>query len=93
MVNIHGAVSCKEKCGPFVSVTLVRQVDKHNEERKTISLTTESSEFLFSDVIPGKYSLEVGLFLYSLFCGFLSRIPLVLVNYWQKADELLLISS
>ncbi|KAG4913760.1 hypothetical protein AAZX31_19G204100 [Glycine max] len=59
LVNIHGAVSCKEKCGPFVSVTLVRQVDKHNEERKTISLTTESSEFLFSDVIPGKYSLEV----------------------------------
>nr|KYP47590.1 Nodal modulator 1 [Cajanus cajan] len=59
LVNIHGSVSCKEKCGPFVSVTLVRKVDKHNEERKTISLTTESSEFLFSDVIPGKYRLEV----------------------------------
>ncbi|KAG5072994.1 hypothetical protein JHK86_008205 [Glycine max] len=59
LVNIHGDVSCKEKCGPFVSVTLVRQADKHNEERKTISLTTKSSEFLFSNVIPGKYRLEV----------------------------------
>lgn len=59
LVNIRGAVSCKEKCGPFVSVTLVKQVDRRNEERKTISLTTESSEFLFSDVIPGKYKLEV----------------------------------
>ncbi|XP_027348835.1 nodal modulator 1 isoform X2 [Abrus precatorius] len=59
LVNIHGAVACKEKCGPSVSVTLMRQVDKHNEERKTISLTPESDEFLFSDVIPGKYRLEV----------------------------------
>ncbi|CAJ1874972.1 unnamed protein product [Sphenostylis stenocarpa] len=59
LVNIHGAVSCKEKCGPFVSVNLVRQVEKHNEERKTISLTTESFEFQFTDVIPGKYRLEV----------------------------------
>ncbi|KAG5122246.1 hypothetical protein JHK84_040586 [Glycine max] len=32
-----------------------RQADKHNEERKTISLTTKSSEFLSSDVILGKY--------------------------------------
>ncbi|KAK7337534.1 hypothetical protein VNO77_18114 [Canavalia gladiata] len=59
LVNIQGAVACKEKCGPSVSVTLVRQVDKHNEERKSISLTSESSEYLFSDVIPGKYRLEV----------------------------------
>ncbi|KAK7284568.1 hypothetical protein RJT34_19316 [Clitoria ternatea] len=59
LVNVHGAVACKEKCGPSVSVTLVRQSDKHNEERKTISLTTESSEFQFLDVIPGKYRLEV----------------------------------
>ena len=55
-VNFHQqGVSCKEKCGPYVSVTLVRQTDKHNEERKTISLTTKSSEFLFSDVIPRKF--------------------------------------
>ncbi|MED6190169.1 hypothetical protein PIB30_103084, partial [Stylosanthes scabra] len=59
LVNIRGAVSCKEKCGPSVSVTLVRKDDKHNEDRKTIKLTTDSSEFLFSDVIPGKYRLEV----------------------------------
>ena len=80
MVNIHGDVSCKEKCGPFVSVTLVRQADKHNEERKTISLTTKSSEFLFSNVIPGKYRLEVGLFCFCIpiLSSFLSRISLVL---------------
>ncbi|XP_019421858.1 PREDICTED: nodal modulator 1-like isoform X3 [Lupinus angustifolius] len=59
LVNIHGAVTCKEKCGPSVSVTLVRQANKHNEERRTIRLSTESSEFHFSDVIPGKYRLEV----------------------------------
>ncbi|KAJ1434261.1 tRNA-guanin [Sesbania bispinosa] len=57
LVNVCGAVACKEKCGPFVSVTLVRQVYKHNEERKTISLTTESNEFLFSDDFLGKYRL------------------------------------
>ncbi|KAE9598205.1 hypothetical protein Lal_00003964 [Lupinus albus] len=59
LVNIHGAVACKEKCGPSVSMTLVKQANKHNEEIKTIRLTTESSEFHFSDVIPGKYRLEV----------------------------------
>lgn len=56
-------MACKEKCDPSVSVTLVGKVDKHNEERKTISLTAKSNEFLFSDVIPGKYRLEVCLFL------------------------------
>lgn len=59
LVNIHGAVVCKETCGPSVSVTLVRLAGKHNEERKTVSLTDESSEFLFSSVLPGKYRLEV----------------------------------
>ena len=59
-----GDVSCKEKCCPFVFVTLARQADKHNEERKTISLTTKSSEFLSSDVILGKYRPKVGLFLF-----------------------------
>ncbi|KAI9099060.1 hypothetical protein K1719_024827 [Acacia pycnantha] len=59
LVNIHGAVVCREKCGPSVSVSLVRHFNKHNEERKTIGLTDESSEFHFSDIIPGKYRLEV----------------------------------
>ncbi|KAF3436558.1 hypothetical protein FNV43_RR23650 [Rhamnella rubrinervis] len=59
LVNVRGAVICKEKCGPSVSVTLLRLADKHNEGRKTVSLTNESSEFLFTDVIPGKYRLEV----------------------------------
>ena len=59
LVNIHGAVACKETCGPSVSVTLISLVGKRNEERKTVSLTDESSEFLFSSIFPGKYRLEV----------------------------------
>ncbi|XP_054800411.1 uncharacterized protein LOC129304687 [Prosopis cineraria] len=59
LVNIHGAVVCREKCGPSVSVSIVRYFNKHDEERKTINLTDESSEFHFSDIIPGKYRLEV----------------------------------
>ncbi|XP_050896782.1 uncharacterized protein LOC127103576 [Lathyrus oleraceus] len=59
LVNVRGVVVCKEECDPSVSVTIVRQVAKHNEARKTISLTSDNSEFLFSDVISGKYRLEV----------------------------------
>jgi len=65
----------------------VRQVEKHNGERKTISLTPESSEFHFSDVIPGKYRLEVDFFLFflilhsHLICGFSSRISLVVYSF------------
>ncbi|XP_062143584.1 uncharacterized protein LOC133851267 [Alnus glutinosa] len=59
LVNVHGTVACKENCGPLVSVTLVRFAGKRNEERKTVSLTDNSSEFLFSNVVPGKYRLEV----------------------------------
>lgn len=59
LVNVRGSVSCKENCGSSVSVTLVRLASKRNEERKTVSLTNESSEFLFRNVLPGKYTLEV----------------------------------
>lgn len=59
LVNVLGTIACKEKCGPSVSVTLLRLAGKRTEERKTVSLTDSSSEFLFSDVIPGKYRLEV----------------------------------
>lgn len=59
LVNVLGSVTCKEKCGPSVSVTLVRLAGKRNEERKSVSLTDESNEFLFPNVLPGKYRLEV----------------------------------
>ncbi|KAL5561032.1 hypothetical protein UlMin_030779 [Ulmus minor] len=59
LVNILGTVVCKEKCGPSVSVTLWRLGDKRNGEKKTVSLTDESNQFLFSKVVPGKYRLEV----------------------------------
>ncbi|EXB28568.1 hypothetical protein L484_009727 [Morus notabilis] len=59
LVNILGTVACKEKCGPSVSVTLLRLADKRNEERKTVSLTEDSNKFLFSDIVPGKYRLQV----------------------------------
>lgn len=59
LVNVLGTVACKENCGRLVSVTLVRFAGKRNEERKTVSLTDNSGEFLFSNVIPGQYRLEV----------------------------------
>ncbi|XP_034210549.1 nodal modulator 1 isoform X2 [Prunus dulcis] len=58
LVNVRGTVACKEKCGASVSVTLVSLAGKRNEER-TVSLTDKSSEFLFQNVIPGKYRFEV----------------------------------
>ncbi|KAK6239497.1 hypothetical protein QUC31_004966 [Theobroma cacao] len=59
LVNVLGRVVCKEKCGASVSVTLVRLAGQHNEQRKTVSLTDQSSQFLFPDVLPGKYRLEI----------------------------------
>jgi hypothetical protein len=58
LVNVLGTVACKENCGPLVSVTLVRFAGKRNEERKTVTLT-DNSKFLFSNVVPGQYKLEV----------------------------------
>ncbi|XP_050236465.1 uncharacterized protein LOC126686455 [Mercurialis annua] len=59
LVNVLGSVTCKETCGSSVSVTLLKLAAKHTEERKSIMLTDESNEFLFPDVLPGKYRLEV----------------------------------
>ncbi|CAN8280635.1 unnamed protein product [Cochlearia groenlandica] len=56
-VNVHGSVTCKEKCGPSVSVALVGVAG--DREKKTIVLTDESSQFHFSDILPGKYRVEV----------------------------------
>uniref|UniRef100_A0A5B7C2M8 Putative nodal modulator 1 n=1 Tax=Davidia involucrata TaxID=16924 RepID=A0A5B7C2M8_DAVIN len=58
-VNVLGSVVCKEKCGSSVSVALVRLGGKTKEERKIVSLTDESSEFEFPNVLPGKYRVEV----------------------------------
>ncbi|PSS14739.1 Nodal modulator 1 like [Actinidia chinensis var. chinensis] len=58
-VNVLGAVTCKEKCGSSVFVTLVRLGTKSKEESKTVHLNDESHEFLFPNVLPGKYRLEV----------------------------------
>lgn len=67
LVNVLGTVLCKEKCGASVSVSLVRLGGKHNEGRKILSLTDESSQFMFSDVLPGKYHLEVWCLIPELF--------------------------
>ncbi|VVB06611.1 unnamed protein product [Arabis nemorensis] len=56
-VNVHGSVTCKEKCGPSVSVALVGVAG--NRDKKTVFLTDESSQFHFSDILPGKYRVEV----------------------------------
>ncbi|CAI9288723.1 unnamed protein product [Lactuca saligna] len=58
-VNVHGSVTCKEKCDSSVSVALVRLDAKSHEEKLTVGLTDQSSEFLFENVLPGKYALEV----------------------------------
>ncbi|KAK6118462.1 hypothetical protein DH2020_047794 [Rehmannia glutinosa] len=58
-VNVRGSVVCKDKCGPAVSVMLVRLDGKSKEERRSISLTNQSNEFSFSNVLPGKYRVEV----------------------------------
>ncbi|CAH1417541.1 unnamed protein product [Lactuca virosa] len=58
-VNVHGSVTCKEKCDSSVSVALVRLDAKSHEEKLTVGLTDQSSEFLFQNVLPGKYALEV----------------------------------
>ncbi|WCJ22340.1 Carbohydrate-binding-like fold [Euphorbia peplus] len=59
LVNVFGSVTCKEKCGPSVSVDLVRLAGQRNEERKSITLTDGSDKFSFAKVLPGKYRLEV----------------------------------
>ncbi|KAJ6763367.1 NODAL MODULATOR 1-RELATED [Salix purpurea] len=59
-IALNSAFSyAKEKCGPLVSITLVRLAGKHTEEKKSVSLTNESDGFLFQNVAPGKYRLEV----------------------------------
>ncbi|KAL2453710.1 Carbohydrate-binding-like fold [Abeliophyllum distichum] len=57
-VDIHGSVVCKEKCGSSVSVKLLG-LDGKSKEEMTISLTEQSSEFSFSNVLSGKYRIEV----------------------------------
>uniref|UniRef100_A0A1J3E6G6 Nodal modulator 1 n=1 Tax=Noccaea caerulescens TaxID=107243 RepID=A0A1J3E6G6_NOCCA len=56
-VNVHGSVTCKEKCGPSVAVALVGVAS--NRDKKTVVLIDESSQFHFSDILPGKYRVEV----------------------------------
>lgn len=58
-VNVLGTVACKEKCDKYVSVTLTRVAGKSKEERKTVGVTDGSGEFIFRNVFPGKYRLEV----------------------------------
>lgn len=69
LVNVLGNVACKERCGPLVTVTLMRLGQKHYDgtEKKTVSLTDDSDQFLFRDVLPGKYRLEVQFFFFFLF--------------------------
>lgn len=58
-VSIHGSVVCKDRCDSSVSLTLLRLDGKSKDEKKTIGLANESNEFFFSNVLPGKYRVEV----------------------------------
>uniref|UniRef100_A0A1D1Y1N7 Nodal modulator 1 n=1 Tax=Anthurium amnicola TaxID=1678845 RepID=A0A1D1Y1N7_9ARAE len=57
-VNIHGTVSCKDKCSPSILVSLLRSDGMDTDER-TISLCHDSCDFIFPKVFPGKYQLQV----------------------------------
>ncbi|XP_072975145.1 uncharacterized protein [Typha angustifolia] len=58
-VNIHGKVLCKEKCSQNISLSLVRLVGGIKQEKKMITLNHEGSDFMFTNVFPGKYQLEI----------------------------------
>ncbi|KAK4367254.1 hypothetical protein RND71_015134 [Anisodus tanguticus] len=58
-VSVHGSVVCKEKCGSSVSLTLLRLDGRNKDDKKTTGLANESNEFFFSNVLPGKYRVEV----------------------------------
>ncbi|OVA02510.1 hypothetical protein BVC80_9091g9 [Macleaya cordata] len=58
-VNIRGTVLCKEKCGTSILVSLIRSSSTHKEEKKTVSLSQESNDFMFPKVFPGNYRIEV----------------------------------
>ncbi|CAI9104879.1 OLC1v1003663C1 [Oldenlandia corymbosa var. corymbosa] len=58
-VNVHGSVVCKERCGSSISVKLVKVDGKGKEKAKTSSLTGQSNEFMFLNILPGKYRIEV----------------------------------
>ncbi|KAJ4969122.1 hypothetical protein NE237_015823 [Protea cynaroides] len=58
-VDIYGTVLCKDKCDSSVFVSLTRLAGRRTEEKKTVGLTHESSDFMFPKVFPGKYRLEV----------------------------------
>ncbi|XP_059659411.1 uncharacterized protein LOC132306162 [Cornus florida] len=58
-VNVLGSVACKEKCGSSVSVSLVRLDGKSKQETMAVSLADDSSEFVFPNILPGNYKLEV----------------------------------
>lgn len=73
-VNVIGSVMCMENCGSSVYVTLVRLGGSSKKERKTVSLTDQSSEFLFPNILPGKYRLEVLCLSFALLFYFFLRI-------------------
>ncbi|KAL8138821.1 hypothetical protein V2J09_004822 [Rumex salicifolius] len=59
LVSLHGRVVCIDKCSRDISVKLNRLGSKSSKHLKTVHLSDESSEFVFPDVLPGKYRLEV----------------------------------
>jgi hypothetical protein len=58
-VTVSGSVACKEKCGSSVSVNLVRLDGRTKDARKSVSLVDGSNKFVFQDILPGKYKLQV----------------------------------
>lgn len=78
-VSLHGSVICKEKCGSSVSVALVGLHGTGKEERMMSALTDQSSEFMFLNVLPGKYRVEV-IFLFFCFNIYFSSLLIYMMN-------------
>ncbi|KAH9318973.1 hypothetical protein KI387_020742, partial [Taxus chinensis] len=59
LVDICGSAVCKGRCDTSISVSLSSLSVKNVESSRSISLSSDRSEFVFEKVLPGAYRLEI----------------------------------
>ncbi|GLJ20863.1 hypothetical protein SUGI_0380570 [Cryptomeria japonica] len=59
LVNIRGSAICKGSCDSMISVSLSSPSVKNSESSRSVSLSGDSSDFVFEKVLPGAYHLEI----------------------------------
>ena len=59
LVDICGSVICKEGCDSLVSTSLTSLAMRGSEKLNSLSLTNESSDFIFEKILPSAWCLEV----------------------------------